>query len=288
MENLLERAKELYNQRFGAESKIVDLRSKEKVIIAEFAGNVIMSCCSIDYFEDFCLLLEEVCKVPHAVFSMQKELEKYIVKIARLDFLDEIRSAIEKCETIVNLRMKEFEEVGKDERSVFKELCFCILTANFSAEGGIKIQRSVGDGFITLTKEELSEELRKLGHRFPESRAEYIVDARRLYGTLLNTIRGFRCSSSAREWLTENVKGLGYKEASHFLRNIGFKDLAIIDRHIINYLEKKGLIEKPKTLTKRRYLECERILSAIADRLGITVAELDLYIWYLMTGKILK
>lgn len=88
--------------------------------------------------------------------------------------------------------------------------------------------------------------------------------------------------------MTENVKGLGYKEASHFLRNIGFKDLAIIDRHIINYLEKKGLIEKPKTLTKRRYLECERILSAIADRLGITVAELDLYIWYLMTGKILK
>ncbi|GAJ17855.1 unnamed protein product, partial [marine sediment metagenome] len=29
-----------------------------------------------------------------------------------------------------------------------------------------------------------------------------------------------------REWVVKNFKGLGYKEASHFLRNIGYKNFA--------------------------------------------------------------
>ena len=43
----------------------------------------------------------------------------------------------------------------------------------------------------------------------------------------------------AREWLVHNVKGIGYKEAGHFSRNIGFtQDLAILDRHILKNLKK--------------------------------------------------
>jgi len=91
-----------------------------------------------------------------------------------------------------------------------------------------------------------------------------------------------------REWIVRNVKGLGYKEASHFLRNIGFTQYAIIDFHIIDLLLKYKLIEKPKTLSKTKYLEIEELLRQIAKKLNLNLAELDLYMWYMETGKILK
>jgi len=91
-----------------------------------------------------------------------------------------------------------------------------------------------------------------------------------------------------REWLVKNIKGLGYKESSHFLRNIGFDNFAIIDFHIVDILVKHNLIKRPETLTKKRYLEIENILKEIAKKLELSLAELDLYLWYTETGKILK
>ena len=84
------------------------------------------------------------------------------------------------------------------------------------------------------------------------------------------------------------MKGLGYKEASHFLRNIGFDDFAIIDFHIIDILSRYNLIEKPKALTKKRYLKIENLLKEIAKKSNLSLAELDLYLWYMETGKVLK
>jgi len=81
---------------------------------------------------------------------------------------------------------------------------------------------------------------------------------------------------------------LGYKEASHFLRNIGYKNYAIVDFHIVDLLVKYSLIEKPKTMTKRKYLEIERILQDLGSEVSLNLAELDLYLWYMETGKVLK
>lgn len=91
-----------------------------------------------------------------------------------------------------------------------------------------------------------------------------------------------------RAWLVDNISGLGYKEASHFLRNIGFDDYAIIDFHILDILERYHLIKKPKTLTAKRYRDIEAILRKLAAQTNLSLAELDLYLWYLETGKILK
>jgi len=81
---------------------------------------------------------------------------------------------------------------------------------------------------------------------------------------------------------------LGLKEASHFLRNIGFDDYAIIDFHIVDLLVKENLIKRPKTITPKIYLEIETVLKKLAIQVNLTLAELDLYLWYLETGKILK
>jgi len=91
-----------------------------------------------------------------------------------------------------------------------------------------------------------------------------------------------------REWIVKNIKGIGYKEASHFLRNIGYDEYAIVDFHIVDLLVKHDIVEKPKSMTKTKYLEIEEILKTIGNRVNLNMAELDLYLWYLETGKILK
>jgi N-glycosylase/DNA lyase len=191
-------------------------------------------------------------------------------------------------EKTVRSKMTEFEKAGTDEAGLFGEMSFCILTANFTAEGGMRIQREIGEGFKSLEEKELAKKLRSLGYRFPTSRAGYIVEDRTLCSDLGKMLKSFRGGSQAREWLVENVKGFGYKEASHFLRNIGFKDVAIIDRHILRFLNGMELLDLPNTLSKKQYLHVEKLLQAIADKLSITLSELDLYLWYIMTGKILK
>ena len=89
--------------------------------------------------------------------------------------------------------------------------------------------------------------------------------------------------------MVKNIKGLGYKEASHFLRNVGRRDVAIIDRHVLKWLYDEGYLEKiPKNLNSYKYEKLERILSELALKKGVTLAELDLMIWYKKTGMILK
>jgi N-glycosylase/DNA lyase len=184
---------------------------------------------------------------------------------------------------IISQRMKEFAGLGKkSNEEIFKELCFCLLTANFNARGGIKIQKEIGDGFLHLSEKQLSELLTRLGHRFPNSRAKFIIEARENFKKI--NLK----DENIRESLVKNIKGLGMKEASHFLRNIGFSNYAIIDFHIIDFLVRNGLTEKPKTLTEKKYLEIESLLKKIAEKTNLSLGELDLYLWHLETGKVLK
>jgi len=192
----------------------------------------------------------------------------------------------------VDARMKEFRKAGRKRNAgLFSELCFCILTANFNAKRSMMIQDEVGAGFLTLPEKRLAKRLARLGHRFPNSRASYIVEARRHASRLGEIMGSFGSDDEGlREWLVKNVKGLGYKEASHFLRNVGYDDLAIIDFHILDVLAECSLIMKPstKSLTCRKYLEAEGLLRKAAKEAGMSLAELDLYLWYAETGTVLK
>jgi N-glycosylase/DNA lyase len=185
--------------------------------------------------------------------------------------------------------MTEFKRAGeKSGAEIFKELCFCILCANYNAERGIKIQEEIGNGFISLSELKLAEKLKKVGYRYPNTRTRYILEARKFKNSLKKIMKSFDNEVDLRRWLSKNVTGLGNKEASHFLRNVGYTDCAIIDFHILDILERWGLIEKTKSLTDKKYIYIEDVLRKIADRSRLNLGELDLYLWYMETGKVLK
>ncbi|MHA1335774.1 MAG: N-glycosylase/DNA lyase [Promethearchaeota archaeon] len=208
--------------------------------------------------------------------------------------MEELISQIEKLKNqeisqVIKKRINEFSSIiKKGEDAIFSELCFCIFTANCSAEKCIEVQKKMGNNFINLSQEKLAEKLKSLGYRFPNKRAEFIVYARKLKKKVIDKIYNYKNEFELRNWLAKNIKGLGLKEASHFLRNIGFKNLAIVDFHIVDILVKYKLINKPKSMNKTNYLKIESILQKLAERCNLNNDELDLYLWYIETNKVLK
>jgi N-glycosylase/DNA lyase len=218
-----------------------------------------------------------------------------------------------KIKKIIDNRMYEFSLFCKKNfNDIFKELCFCILTANFTAERGIIIQTKIGNGFLTYSEKKIAKKLKELGHRFPNMRAKFIFEARQHIPELKKRLKEIghknyhnkKLTKKAfieeqhelRDWIAKNIKGLGMKESSHFLRNICFKDVAILDFHIIDILVDNKVIIRPKTstgkitktLTPKKYLEIEKKLDKLCKTTNLSQAELDLYLWYLETGKVLK
>jgi len=190
---------------------------------------------------------------------------------------------------VINSRMEEFSEIKKRSiEDIFVELCFCIMTANCGAEKCIEIHDLIGSDFLNLSEGSLVNKFKEYGYRFPNVRANYIINARSCLEQLNEILFSSEDRLTLRHNLVKTIKGLGYKESSHFLRNIGFTNYAIIDFHIVDLLQKYNLIEKPKTMTKRKYHEIEEVLMSLGEDLNLNMAELDLYLWYLETGKVLK
>lgn len=188
---------------------------------------------------------------------------------------------------LVDKRLREFDSLGKKgNEDWFSELCFCILTSNSKAQTAINIQKELGYvGFSTFTKEQLSESIRRNKHRFHNNKSDFIILARHY----LDIKTCLKKEKDPRAWLVKNIKGIAWKESSHFLRNVGYTDYAILDRHIINLLfEMNYLKEKPKTLNEKTYLKIEKVFTKLAKELNMSCSELDLYMWKLKTNTILK
>jgi N-glycosylase/DNA lyase len=190
-------------------------------------------------------------------------------------------------------RTREFQKANlTDSARWFEELTYCLLTAYSSASMGQRcVDALCGEDVLKKGSiEDVRTCLRVQGHRFANRRAEYIVAARTNASRLKEIIQGQPSSKAAREWLVGNIKGLGLKEASHFLRNVGYLDLAIIDRHILSHMREHGLADEDveKGITKKRYLEYEATLEKVANKLGMPVGKMDLYLWYKKTGSVMK
>jgi N-glycosylase/DNA lyase len=197
----------------------------------------------------------------------------------------------------IRARLREFRTVGaRSDRELFEELSFCILAVQTKARASDAAVRSLAASGLLWSGDEaaLSRTLRRRV-RFHNHKASYILRVRNRFFAgdgpgLKKTLDRVVSSADARSWLVREIDGLGLKEASHFLRNIGRgSDLAILDRHVLRSLVRHGVIRRmPASLTPRRYLAIERKMAAFAEAIGIPLAALDLLFWSRETGEIFK
>jgi N-glycosylase/DNA lyase len=174
----------------------------------------------------------------------------------------------------------------------FYELCFCLMTPQSSAANAWDAQARLEE--LRFFENEIDPEpiLRRKEFyiRFHKTKARRLADAKAVFPDVMSAIDSSMTATEKREWLVNRVDGLSFKEATHFLRNIGRNEgLAILDVHILRCLVKHGVIgEIPASLTKPRYHAIEREFQQFAGSIGIPVDELDLVFWSGATGFILK
>ena len=198
---------------------------------------------------------------------------------------------------IIKIRLSEFEDLIRNsgDKKLFEELVFCILTAGTSAKLCIDVMKEVKDIVHTGDIDQITKALKR-SYRFYNVRAEYIFVTREYLKKEFNLgikemLLSFEDPIERRDFIAQNksIKGLGYKESSHFLRNIGFKGYAILDKHIIRYLFELGVINDTKTPSgRKKYLYIENRYKNFAKEYGFDIDELDLLLWSEKTGTILK
>lgn len=206
--------------------------------------------------------------------------------------LERLRKEVEnlRLRALVLERVEEFKLNNiADEDVWFRELVLCVLTANSSFVSAYKVLGYVMEEFDKGTYR-FERVLEERGYRFYELKAKYLKNLVRYRGRVKSWIKPLadRSQALAREVLANEIYGIGMKEASHFLRNVGYFDLAIVDKHVMRFSINSGLVRPFKTLTRSRYLEIERKLKELAHRLGMSVGILDLFIWHIETGTVLK
>lgn len=214
------------------------------------------------------------------------------------EYFKEVEKIYKEIKPAIKKRLKEFKEVWEkgDNESIHLELSFCILTPQSKAINAWKAITNLKEANLIFTApaEELVEYLNIV--RFKNNKSRYLVELREQMKNEAGKIatkdffESISTVSERRNWIVKNIKGMSYKEAGHFLRNVGFgQELAILDRHILKNLQKLGVInDLPKTLTPKLYIEIEEKMKKYCEFVKIPMDEMDLLLWYKEAGEIFK
>jgi len=178
------------------------------------------------------------------------------------------KERIEKAKEIVsNLKRKPL-----NEETIEKELLSSILLTGIRAEKLNEIRKNWNHIDFTLLPE-IRKSLKPC--RRYKTKSKYIFYSYKKlkeFPYLIDLVQKLP-PSLTREIIVNQFDGIGYKNASFFLRNIGKgEDLAILDSKIRRWLGK---------LDKGDYLKTEQIFKKIAKKVHLKPAVLDALIWSL-------
>jgi len=209
----------------------------------------------------------------------------------------EIKELYRNVRPLIEKRLTEFRIMWEkgDDYAMFKEFIFCLLTPQSKAKICWDAVERMEQKSLLMNGDyrEILECLE--GVRFRNKKAEYIINSRAIFldnaiPMVKPIISRFKSPEEARDFLVKDVKGMGYKEASHFLRNIGCgENLAILDRHILKNLKFLGKIKDiPQSISRKIYMELENLFLRTAEELDIPPAHLDLLLWFKESGEVFK
>lgn len=208
--------------------------------------------------------------------------------------LEELRSEWRQRRREIRRRLEDFRQVGLGtDEQLFAELAFCLFAIQTSAHRSDDAVRALSTSGLLWrgSEREIAAFLRRCV-RFHNHKAAYLVAARARFlgGDSLNGWIYGLSPDQARERLVREVDGFGYKEASHFLRNVGRGEgFAILDRHILKNLRHHGVIRTvPDSLSRKRYLSIEEKVRAFSSEVDVPMAAIDLLFWSRETGEVFK
>jgi N-glycosylase/DNA lyase len=204
--------------------------------------------------------------------------------------LEELKEIYKDIKNKIDERLKEFENIkknGSEEDFIF-EFIFCLLTPQSKAKMCDKAVQNLRNNFNNPNFDSYL-----FGVRFKNKKAIYIkefLEKIKNYKSFKDLILSFENDEQRREFLIKNFRGMGLKEASHFLRNIGFgENLAILDRHVLKNLKDISIIEEiPKSLSYKKYKEIENKMREFSKEIDIDMRSLDFILWYKETKEVFK
>lgn len=190
----------------------------------------------------------------------------------------------------IQRRLNDFARIERSRW--FYEMCFCLMTPQSSAVHASMVQLELESMDFLSHGQDVVEVLRRPDRyiRFHHTKHGRLHRARSDWARIEAVIADAAMTArDRRNALREMVDGFGMKEASHFLRNIGLRGLAIIDRHLLTNMVACGIYgDVPSVSTVTRYLDVEERFAAYCNAIGIDMDEIDLLFWCAQTGHILK
>lgn len=216
-----------------------------------------------------------------------------------------LRDAVAAICPDIQLRVAARKDAA-DERQLWWDLSCCVLSSQVPfdlaaaaasrIDGAATFRRTCPRNVAAIRSEILGLLAQPLPfgdgwrrYRFPAARAGQLAQAWSAVmengGSLGRVVAGNGDAEAVRGWLVRNVPGLGPKQSSMFLRNVGASyDLAVLDRHVLSYMAAVGIGEgAPKGIgTLRAYQRRETDLRDHARSFGCPVGVVDWAIWIVM------
>ena len=202
------------------------------------------------------------------------------------------RPCLESMRSAIESRLCEFAKLPKDRW--LREIMFCLLTPQgtpFRAENALIQLENKGlfSDKLRLRDIEAVFANPQAYVRFHKTKAKRVVSFLKKRDLIESVVFSGQKATEEREELVRLVDGFGLKEASHALRNIGRRNLAILDRHLLRNLKRLRVISSiPASLTDKNYKKIEKAFISFASSEGETVDVLDLFFWARETGLIFK
>lgn len=198
----------------------------------------------------------------------------------------ELRQEYEKKKHIILQHLQDFKNLSEEDS--FYEMCFCILTPQSKGRRADRVIQELKKRDFRNNPFNPSPFLEK-NIRFHHTKSKRLLILQKDYNKIKKELDKISSPEEKRLFLIKNINGYGLKEASHFLRNTGHENLAILDRHILKNLYKNNVIKEiPKTLTPNLYFDIEKKFRDFSKKVNIPMDHLDLLFWSFETGEVFK